>query len=149
MEKILTTAAGSIHCLRCTAHSTRTGKQCGRPALRSSKTQKCQFHGGRSTGPRTIQGKARIATAQTVHGRETKANRSERSAISAKLSQLEDAMRILGMTDALRCRGRKARGYAPIRTLNDVRQVLLNDLQNPVKGSAEAAKKIPRKTHHP
>ncbi len=68
MNNNLMTAGGKIQCLRCTAKSSRTGIQCGRPALKSSKTQKCQFHGGRSTGPRTAEGKARIAALHTKHG---------------------------------------------------------------------------------
>ena len=45
MEKFLSTAGGRITCLRCTANSSRTKKQCGRPALITSKTKVCQFHG--------------------------------------------------------------------------------------------------------
>ena len=43
----LQTAGGKITCLRCTAQSSRTKLQCGRPAIKTSRTQKCQFHGGR------------------------------------------------------------------------------------------------------
>lgn len=114
-------AGGKIRCLRCTAKSSRTGVQCGRPALKSSKTQKCQYHGARSTGPKTAEGKARIAAAHTVHGHETSAARAERSAGSAKLSRIEDAMYLLEMTNAPRTRGRKAQGYVPVKTLEDVR----------------------------
>ncbi len=53
--------------------------------------------------------------------------RSERSSASARLSQLEDAMHVLGLTDAPRIRGRKAKGYAPIRTVEDVRVMVLDD----------------------
>lgn len=45
-EMFLVTAGGQIKCLRCVAKSSRTGVQCGRPALDSSKNQKCQYHGG-------------------------------------------------------------------------------------------------------
>lgn len=131
MTKKLLTAGGKIQCLRCTAKSIRTGVQCGRPALKSSKTQVCQFHGGRSTGPKTAEGKARIAAAHTVHGQETSAARTERSAGSAKLSRIEDAMYLLEMTTAPRTRGRKARGYVPVKTLDDVRQMVLDSVLNP------------------
>ena len=50
MNQYIVLAGGKIKCRRCLATSTRTGQQCQRPALRLSKTQKCQFHGGRSTG---------------------------------------------------------------------------------------------------
>jgi hypothetical protein len=76
----LVTAGGKIKCLRCTAKSSRTKQQCGRPALKTSKTQKCQFHGGRSSGPKTPEGKARIAASHTVHGADSKSARAERSA---------------------------------------------------------------------
>jgi hypothetical protein len=128
MARTLTTANGKIQCLRCTANSTRTGVQCGRPALKSSKTQVCQFHGARSTGPKTAEGKARIAAAHTVHGQETNAARAERSAGSATLSRIEDAMYLLEMTTAPRTRGRKARGYVPVKTLDDVRQMVLDSV---------------------
>ena len=45
--KYLFTGGGKITCLRCTAKSTLTKMQCGRPAIKTSRTQKCQFHGGR------------------------------------------------------------------------------------------------------
>ncbi len=45
-EQYLTTAAGRITCLRCTAKSNRTKLQCGKPALKTSRTQKCGHHGG-------------------------------------------------------------------------------------------------------
>ena len=44
---LLNVAGSSSQCARCTAMSKRTKEQCGRPALKASKTQKCQFHGGR------------------------------------------------------------------------------------------------------
>lgn len=124
----LITGGGKIICQRCSAKSKRTGEQCRKPALRSSKSQKCEFHGGRSTGPKTEAGKARIASAHTVHGRETQQQRAERSAASARLSQLEDAMHVLKMTDMPRSRGRKAAGYRPITSIDDVVQMLVNDL---------------------
>ncbi len=71
--QFLATAAGRINCLRCTALSTRTKQQCGRPALKSSKTQKCQFHGGGLTsGKQTAEGRSRIAAAHYKHGESTK-----------------------------------------------------------------------------
>ena len=131
INNILLTGGGKIQCARCTAKSSRTGVQCGRPALKSSKNQKCQFHGGRSTGPKTTEGKARIAATHTVHGQETSAVRTERSAGSARLSRIEDAMYLLEMTNAPRTRGRKARGYVPVKTLDEVRQMLLDSVLNP------------------
>jgi hypothetical protein len=138
----MTTAAGAIRCPRCTALSRRTGQQCGRPALKASKTQKCQFHGGRSPGPTTAEGKARLTALHTVHGLETRAKRAERSASSARLSQLEDAMHVLGMTNAPRIRGRKAHGYVPIRTLEGVIQMVLADVLHPNRGVGQRQEKL-------
>ena len=59
---------------RCGA-GTKAGTPCQRPAVK--KTGRCTRHGGRSTGPRTAEGRARIAAAQTKHGRLTKEKRAE------------------------------------------------------------------------
>lgn len=134
MENNLMTAGGKIKCLRCTAHSSRTGEQCARPALKTSRTQKCQFHGGRGSGPKTAEGKALIAAARTIHGQETGAIRSQRSSASARLSQLEDAMHVLGLTDAPRIRGRKAKGYVPVQTFADVVSMVVDDFLRRNKG---------------
>ena len=37
----------------------------------------CRFHGGKSTGPRTPEGRARCAQAKLIHGRETAAKREQ------------------------------------------------------------------------
>jgi len=119
-ELTMSTANGRITCRRCTARSSRTGSQCARPALKVSKTQKCQFHGGRGSGPKTAEGRARIAAAKTVHGQRSKQATASISAALAMLGSLEDAMRVLGMTGAPRKQGRKATGYVPVRSVNDV-----------------------------
>ena len=36
---------------------------------------RCRFHGGKSTGPKTAEGLARIRTARTIHGRYSAENR--------------------------------------------------------------------------
>lgn len=87
----------------------------------------CDFHGGRSTGAKTEAGKARIAAAHTVHGRETREQREKRSAASARMSRLEDAMYVLKMTAAPRTRGRKATGYTPVTSIEGVVQMLIDD----------------------
>jgi hypothetical protein len=50
---------------RCGAR-TRCGCPCQAPAIRGK--QRCRMHGGRSTGPRTAAGRARIRAARTIHG---------------------------------------------------------------------------------
>lgn len=125
--RFLATAGGRICCARCTAQSSRTKLQCGRPALKTSKTQKCQFHGGGPTsGKQTEAGRARIAATLYKHGESTKAARAEYSKASTTLNQLEDAMHLLKMTTAPRTRGRKPSGYLPLRSVDDVIRLVLD-----------------------
>lgn len=147
MNQHLITAAEKIQCLRCTARSSRTGLQCGRPALKTSRTQKCQLHGARSTGPKTAEGKARIAARHTEHGRETRAKRAERSEASANLSRLEDAAYLLGMMTGPRGRGRKASGYVPVQTIEQLRKMMIDDVLHTVTGAVGREDRIKRKTH--
>jgi hypothetical protein len=128
LEKLSFLAGGRIKCLRCTAKSKRTGKQCGAPALRTSKTQKCRIHGGKSTGPKTEAGIQRIRESNTTSGKETKAAREERSQKNLWFAQAEDVMQILEMTTSPRNRGRKPNGYIKIKSLDDVKEWAANDL---------------------
>jgi len=50
------------------------------------------MHGGKSTGPKTAEGRARIAAANTTHGERTKAAKAER----ARFAKLNRAIRLLG-----------------------------------------------------
>ena len=119
-ESALKTAGGKILCPRCQARSKRTKLQCGKPALKGKSV--CQFHGGRSTGPKTEAGKARQKTAVTKSGNFTKDSSVARASSMRMLHGLEDAMYILKMTDAPRTRGRKPLGYVPLKTIDDVVQ---------------------------
>lgn len=85
LKTTLETAGGRIRCLRCLAQSKRTKTQCKAPASKYSRTQKCKWHGGVSTGPRTQEGRIRCAEAKTIHGRETRQKREESREISAML----------------------------------------------------------------
>jgi len=51
---------------RCGARARTTGCPCCAPAMANGR---CRMHGGRSTGPRTPEGMARMTAAQTTHGR--------------------------------------------------------------------------------
>ena len=137
----LVTAGGSISCLRCTAKSKTTGLQCGRPALKVSKTQKCQFHGGRgNSGPKTPKGKARAIAAHTKTGDCSQAAREAHARASARLLQLEDSMHLLGMTAATRTRGRKPNCYVPVKDLAGVAQMMIDDVLHRVEGSGADSK---------
>ena len=134
---LLITAGGRLVCVRCTAKSKRTGEQCGRPALRVSKTQKCQFHGGRgNSGPKTPEGKARALAAHTKTGDCSKAARDADAGVSARLLRLEDAMHVLGMTTATRTRGRKPSCYVPVKDVAGVTQMMIDDVLHRVDGPA-------------
>ena len=139
MEKFLSTAGGRITCLRCTAKSLRRGGQCRKPALKSSRTQKCGHHGGRNKGPVTEAGKARSAAAHVKTGEFTKQAIQERSQKLAEMMQLEDAMHVLKMTTATRTRGRKPSGYVPLTTIKDVVLFALDKELNKPKASGTGA----------
>ena len=136
-ETHITLAGGRIRCLRCSAKSVRSGLQCAKPAMKSSRTVKCSHHGGWATGPKTAEGRQRIAQAHTIHGESTKAARLELSKASAQLSQLEDCLYLLGMTAVPRTRGRKAAGYQPVRTFEDVKNMVLDSHKHSLEGSFE------------
>ena len=113
----LQTAGGKITCLRCTAKSSRTKEQCGRPAIKTSRTQKCQFHGGR---PHTAETLKRISEANTLHGQATKAAKEQYTHDSALMHELEDAIAVLKMGEGPKIRGPKPKSYKPVRTQADV-----------------------------
>ena len=114
---LLVTAGGKVICTRCTAKSKRTGNQCGRPALKASKTQKCQFHGGRPHSEATLKS---ISEANTVHGDTSKIAKQKYRDDSVLLHELEDSLYVLKMAEGPRTRGRKPAGYRGVRTEEDV-----------------------------
>jgi len=137
LNKFLTIAGGKISCRRCTAISKRSGQQCGAPALRISKTQKCRIHGGKSTGPKTEAGIQRIREANTTSGNETREAREERSKKNLWFAQAEDVMQVLEMTSTPRNPGRKPNGYIKIKSLDDVKEWVASDRLYPIRASFE------------
>ena len=160
-QQYLITGGGKIVCLRCTAKSSRTKLQCGRPAIKTSRTQKCLAHGGRPhaqeclqgiskvstvhsqatkkgypeghtagissvkwNGPRTAEGKQRIAQAQLKHGAFSKAGLKAKKAESIQLRQLEDIAYLTGLIQGPRTRGCKPRGYEPITSMEAVKALV-------------------------
>jgi hypothetical protein len=103
-DRYLETAGGRIRCLRCRAKSKRTRNQCGAPAMAGKFV--CATHGGRSTGPRTAEGRARCAAAKTIHGHDTRQTRRELSARLTHLRALEELARLIGMISGPRSLGR-------------------------------------------
>jgi hypothetical protein len=102
----LETAGGRIRCIRCRARSKRTGLQCGAPAMAGKFV--CATHGGRSTGARTAEGRARCAAAKTIHGHDTRKARRELSEGLTHIAALEGLARALGMIGGPRSPGRPA-----------------------------------------
>ena len=75
---------------RCGA-KTRQGNPCRRAAERNpwtNKLSRCRLHGGLSSGPKTPQGKARIAAAAFRHGRFTTTAKQARVDLQKKLNAL-------------------------------------------------------------
>ena len=72
----------------------------------------CRTHGGLSTGPNTEAGRLRCAEAKTIHGRETRKTRTERSLGSARLAVLEAVGFSIGLMSGTRSRGVKPKRMA-------------------------------------
>jgi len=70
---------------RCLA-KTRQGTPCQNPVI--ADRNRCRMHGGKSTGPRTVEGKARSIAAHTKHGRRSKAHVARVKAINAELRRV-------------------------------------------------------------
>ena len=81
---------GRISAPRCQALSKRSKLQCGKAALTGKRV--CMFHGGKSRGPVTEDGRKRCAIAKTVHGYETRAAREYRAEKFREMQSLFDSM---------------------------------------------------------
>ena len=79
---------------RCLAKN-RRGTPCQKPAITGK--NRCQLHGGKSTGPRTAEGKARVVAANTKHGRRSKTHAEEIKAINAELREITFELRRDGL----------------------------------------------------
>jgi hypothetical protein len=101
-KELVLVAGGKILCRRCQARSKRTHLQCGAPAERGSLV--CRFHGARSTGPRTPEGKRRAA--RITHGNSTRADRQELSKELVEIQQLRVLAWLTGMVPTMRPPGR-------------------------------------------
>ena len=79
---------------RCGA-KTRRGTACQKPPIQGK--TRCRLHGGLSTGPRTAEGRARIAAAHFRHGRRSKKFVEMRAKIWAELRKIERRMKMDGL----------------------------------------------------
>lgn len=122
-EKYLITAGGRIKCHRCQARSSRTKKQCAKPALRNKNV--CGHHGGLSTGPRTSEGIKRIQHAHWKHGNETKEARAVRRAKSLMFQRLEEIGWHIGMFTGTKTRGRKVGAKLNLNYPDELAQAII------------------------
>ena len=88
------------------------------------RTEGCTLVGVKWNGPRTAEGKQRIAQAQLKHGAFSKAGREAKQAESIQLRQLEDIAIFIGMITGPRTRGCKPRGYKSIRSMEAVKALV-------------------------
>jgi hypothetical protein len=75
-------------------------------------------------GPRTAEGRQRIAQAQLKHGFYSKAGIEAKHAEAIQLRQLEDIAVLIGMIQGSRTRGCKPRGYKSIRSMEAVKALV-------------------------
>jgi hypothetical protein len=83
---------------RCGAR-TRAGCPCRAPAIRGK--LRCRMHGGRSTGPRTAEGLARLRAAHTIHGGYTAEARALNRKILTQLGRNRIALEAIRRRDRL------------------------------------------------
>ena len=75
-------------------------------------------------GPRTAEGRQRIAQAQLKHGFYSKAGLEAKHAEAIQLRQLEDIAIVIGLITGPRTRGAKPRGYRPITSMEAVKALV-------------------------
>ncbi len=75
-------------------------------------------------GPRTAEGRQRIAQAQLKHGFYSKAGLEAKHVEAIQLRQLEDIAYLTGLIKGPRTRGCKPRGYKSIRSMEAVRALV-------------------------
>lgn len=97
-------AFGLHPAMRCTACTKRLKERCKNPAVTGFTV--CRMHGARG-GPRTQEGVDRIAMANTLHGRETRAKRLTRQQIRVTLNTAIAVGKKLGMFDSKSTRDMK------------------------------------------
>ena len=84
----------------------------------------CNLVKAKWNGPRTAEGKKRIAQAQLKHGFYSKAGLEAKHAESIQLRQLEDIAYLTGLIQGPRTRGCKPQGYRPITSMEAVKALV-------------------------
>jgi len=75
-------------------------------------------------GPRTAEGKQRIAQAQLKHGFYSKSGLEAKHVEAIQLRQLEDIAVLIGLIQGPRTRGCKPCGYKSIRSMEAVKELV-------------------------
>jgi len=75
-------------------------------------------------GPRTAEGRQRIAQAQLKHEAFSKAGIEAKHTEAIQLRQLEDIAHLIGLIQGPRTRGAKPRGYKAIRSMVAVKALV-------------------------
>jgi hypothetical protein len=97
------------------------GVKQGKPQVRA---EGCTLVKVKWNGPRTAEGRQRIAQAQLKHGAFSKAGLKAKHEEAIQLRQLEDIARLVGMIQGPRMRGAKPRGYKAIRSMEAVKELV-------------------------
>ena len=84
----------------------------------------CNLVKAKWNGPRTAEGKRRIAQAQLKHGAFSKAGIEAKHTESIQLRQLEDVAYLIGLIQGPRTRGVKPRGYVAVTTMKAVKALI-------------------------
>ena len=100
------TLFGNRQAQRCHAMN-RKGSQCRNAVVARGGVSVCRYHGGKSTGPKTEEGRKRCAEARTIHSRETRKARAEHSKMIRYIYELEMVGRKLGLIIGPKSAGRK------------------------------------------
>ena len=82
------------------------------------------FKTAKWNGPRTAEGRQRIAQAQLKHGFYSKAGLEAKHVEAIQLRQLEDIARLVGMIQGPRTCGCEPRGYKSIRSMEAVKALV-------------------------
>ena len=96
---------GRHSCNQCTAKSKRSGSRCRAPALKGKSV--CRMHGGKSTGPKTQEGRRLSGTAKLVHGAASRKIRLAHKVAMLGLRALEQSALINGFPWGRKIAGRK------------------------------------------
>ena len=99
----------------------KDGVKQGKPQVRA---EGCTLVKVKWNGPRTTEGKQRIAQAQLKHGAFSKAGLEAKHAEAIQLRQLEDIAYLTGLITGPRTCGCKPQGYRPITSMEAVKALV-------------------------